>query len=339
VAAQHVLETRDLTKTFLLNGAPVPALDGVSLALPDGTRLAVVGESGCGKSTLARVIMNLTAPDGGEVIFRGERLSGLTGPRLRESRQRVQMIFQDPSQALNSRMIVRDLVSEPLMNFRRIASRDRDRAAAELLAEVGLDASFLRRHPHSMSGGQLQRVAIARALALRPELIVCDEATSALDVSIQKTILDLLDSLAARHGIHYLLICHDIALAASFASLVVVMYRGRIMETLGGSGLKAHARHPYTRLLLDSVFETDGTVPPIRRGNGPNGPADGRLAGEPAPARGCGFAGRCECPAEACARERPPLREAGPGHFLACHREWAGYPPAAPAPPGAGAAA
>jgi peptide/nickel transport system ATP-binding protein len=323
LSVQNVLETRDLTKTFRLNGKAVPALDGVNLAIPEGGRLAVVGESGCGKTTLARVVMNLTAPDRGEVLFRGERLTGLTGRKLRESRERVQMVFQDPSLALNPRMSVRDLVAEPLLNFKRIRPRDRDRAAEGLLAEVGLDASFLRRLPHSMSGGQLQRVAIARALALRPGLIVCDEATSALDVSVQKGVLDLLDSLAGRHGIHYLLICHDIALAAGFAERVAVMYRGRVVETLPGRDLASRSRHPYTRLMLDSVFATDGSVGPLRRAPNPPAPpapgAGSATDGTDAAGGGCAFAWRCDSAGSGCLRELPELREAGDGHFLACH--------------------
>jgi peptide/nickel transport system ATP-binding protein len=261
-----ILETRNLTKVYRkAGGDSFKALDSVNLRLNEGDTLAVVGESGCGKSTLARIILNLTVPDNGDVLFCGEKISGLKGRSLFTNREKIQMIFQDPSLAVNPRMRVRDIVTEPLINFKRIRSREKTKAASTLLCDVGLDDSFLNRYPHSMSGGQLQRVAIARALALKPELIICDEATSALDVSIQKVILELLKDLARKDGVHYMFICHDIALAESFASRVAVMYKGKVVENLNLNSLSKSAKHPYTRLLLNSVFPITASSDPIEK--------------------------------------------------------------------------
>ncbi|MDR2350616.1 MAG: ABC transporter ATP-binding protein [Deltaproteobacteria bacterium] len=329
-----ILRTRELTKIFTkADGGTFKALDRVNVELNGGDTLAVVGESGCGKSTLARIILNLSAPDGGEVLYRGERISGLKGRGLLKTREKIQMIFQDPSQAVNPRMKVKDIVAEPLVNFKRVKSKDKLTKVTELLRDVGLDESFLDRYPHSMSGGQLQRVAIARALALKPELILCDEATSALDVSIQKVILELLKELAKKDGVHYIFICHDIALAESFANKIAVMYMGRVVETMAGRSMNRNAKHPYTKLLLNSVF-------PLRSGKsrGEPAPVPGKDAtpgseGEVAPKivekeisraedhdNSCVFSHRCPDSCEDCVSVAPELKEIADGHSLACHK-------------------
>lgn len=244
-----VLEVEALTKHF----GEVTALDRLSFDIAEGEILAVVGESGSGKSTLARAILGLTQASGGEVRYRGTNLLTLDRARLRQVRQHVQMVFQDPYASLHPRRRVHELVSEPWRAHPGVQPRGLWRQRAiELLGQVGLPESYADFHPARLSGGERQRVAIARALALRPDFLILDEPVSALDVSIQAQVIKLLMTLQQQLGFTAMFISHDLALVRLIADRVIVMYRGRIVEAGETERLFAAPAHDYTRLLLAS---------------------------------------------------------------------------------------
>jgi peptide/nickel transport system ATP-binding protein len=233
------------------------AVSDVSISIPRGSTLALVGESGCGKTTLGKAIVQLlrgTAVIEGRAMLEGRDLFKLQGEPLRLARRSVQMIFQDPYASLNPRMRVYDVLEEGLLTLRPELDAPARRARLEALIErVGLRADALQRHPHEFSGGQRQRIAIARALAVEPQLIVCDEPTSALDVSVQAQILNLLLELQAELGLSYLFITHHLGVVSYIADRVAVMHRGRIVESAPTGELLAHPRETYTRDLLAAV--------------------------------------------------------------------------------------
>src|SRR3954451_13634735 len=226
------------------------AVDGVDLSIARGETLGLVGGSGCGKSTLARCLVRLEEPTAGTARFAGE---ALTAKRTRAQRRRIQMVFQDPFSSLNPRMTVRQTLAE-LLRVHSIVPRDRvDARCRELVELVGLGERAVDAHPRQFSGGQRQRVSIARALALEPELLVADEPVSALDVSVQATVLNLLEELRERLGLTLLLIAHNMAVVRHVCDRVAVMYLGRIVEDAPTGELFADARHPYTQGLLKAV--------------------------------------------------------------------------------------
>jgi peptide/nickel transport system ATP-binding protein len=233
------------------------AVSDVSISIPRGSTLALVGESGCGKTTLGKAIVQLlrgTAVIEGSAMLEGRDLFKLQGEPLRLARRSVQMIFQDPYASLNPRMRVYDVLEEGLLTLRPELDAPARRARLEALIErVGLRADALQRHPHEFSGGQRQRIAIARALAVEPRLIVCDEPTSALDVSVQAQILNLLLELQSELGLSYLFITHHLGVVSYIADRVAVMHRGRIVESAATGELLAHPQERYTRDLLAAV--------------------------------------------------------------------------------------
>src|SRR3954470_4818579 len=256
-----LLDVRDLSMHFPLRGglerrlrrlppAVLRALDGVDLQVARGEMLGLVGESGCGKSTLGRCIVGLYAPTSGQVRFEG---TVLLPHRPRSERRRIQMVFQDPYSSLNPRMTVGQMLGELLRVHDLVPRGGVEARSRELLELVGLPARALNAHPRQFSGGQRQRVSIARALALEPELLVADEPVSALDVSVQATVLNLLDDLRARLGLTVLLIAHNMSVVRHVCDRVAVMYLGRIVETAPTEELFANARHPYTQGLLRAV--------------------------------------------------------------------------------------
>ena len=253
-----ILETKNLTKTFFdYSGQPMSACKDLSLKVYKRRTLGIVGESGSGKSTYVRMLMNLEKPSSGEILYHGRDLNKFSKKEIWENRQNIQMIFQDPWSCFNPKMNVLNILTEPLLNYRRINRHEKKEKAAELLKMVELPEDFLYRYPQNMSGGQKQRLGIARAISLEPEILICDEATSALDVSIQKTIVELLVKLQKEKGISMIFICHDLALIQSFAHEIAVMKDGCIVEILDGDKVK-EASHPYTRNLLDSIFPVHG---------------------------------------------------------------------------------
>lgn len=309
-----VLEARHVTRRFpTASGKPLLANNDINLKFYKGKTLGLVGESGCGKSTFMRFLVSLDTPSEGEILYRGQDITKLKGEALRQNRQNIQMVFQDPNASFNPKMKIRDIVCEPLLNFGRIRQSEKDAACRRLLEMVELPGDFAHRYPHNMSGGQRQRVAIARALALEPEILIMDEATAALDVSVQKTIIQLVTKLQREKQIAIGFICHDIALVQSLSHQVAVMYLGTIVEVLPGEDLWKKARHPYTRALIGSVFDThmDFSVPIQPLQSEVPSPLD-------APP-GCPFQTRCEHCMERCRRERPTLKTISQGHEVACH--------------------
>ena len=232
----------------------VAALRGVSLEVARGETLGIVGESGSGKTTLAMALLGLQSTAGGRVAFLGRDYAGLDRPGLRALRAKLQVVFQDPFGSLSPRMTVARIVGEGLALHRpELSSAERERAVAEVLAEVGLDESALARYPHEFSGGQRQRIAIARVLILKPQLVVLDEPTSALDVSIQQQVLDLLAELQRRHCLSYLFISHDLEVVRAMAHRILVLKDGEVVEMGETQALLQAPRHPYTRSLLAAV--------------------------------------------------------------------------------------
>ena len=309
-----VLEARHVTRRFpTASGKPLLANNDINLKFYKGKTLGLVGESGCGKSTFMRFLVSLDTPSEGEILYRGQDITKLKGEALRQNRQNIQMVFQDPNASFNPKMKIRDIVCEPLLNFGRIRKSEKDAACRRLLEMVELPGDFADRYPHNMSGGQRQRVAIARALALEPEILIMDEATAALDVSVQKTIVELVTKLQREKEIAIGFICHDIALVQSLSHQVAVMYLGTIVEVLPGEDLWKKAQHPYTRALIGSVFDThmDFSVPIQPLQSEVPSPLD-------APP-GCPFQTRCDHCMERCRRERPTLKTIGQGHEVACH--------------------
>ena len=308
-----ILDARHVTRRFpAAGGKELTACDDVNLKLYRGKTLGLVGESGCGKSTFMRFLVWLDKPTEGEIWFNGKDITKLKGRELWENRQHIQMVFQDPSTSFNPKMRIKEIVCEPLLNYGRIKRSEIDATARRLLEMVELPGDFADRFPHNMSGGQRQRVAIARALALEPEIIVMDEATSALDVSVQKTIIELITRLQREKNITIGIICHNLGLIQSFAHQVAVMYLGNIIEVMPGEGLAEKCCHPYSRALLDAVFDTkmdfSKKIEPIK--GEPPSPLDLPT--------GCPFQDRCEHCSERCRREKPKLRELEPGHEVAC---------------------
>jgi ABC-type glutathione transport system ATPase component len=260
----ETLGLTDVRVSFQRRGAePVLAVDGVSLTIPAGGAVGLVGESGCGKSTLARVIAGIQKPDQGEV-----RLGGRPLPprRSRSDRRAIQLVFQDPYSSLNPRRTIRSILRELLAVHGLAKGADADRRCSELMALVGLPQTALARRPAAFSGGQRQRLAIARALAVAPSVIVADEPVSALDVSIQATILELFAQLRAELGVGLLLISHNLAVVRQLCDEVAVMHEGRIVEHGDRDQIFLAPRHAYTRSLLDAVPRLSG-----RRGDAVTG--------------------------------------------------------------------
>ncbi len=292
----------------------VKAVDGVDLDLPRGKTVGLVGESGCGKSTLGRAILRLSPLTEGSVLFDGVDVATLSGEKLREQRQNMQMVFQDPLASLNPRQSIETILTEPL-KAHGIAF-DTETGVRVLLEKVGLPASAARKYPHEFSGGQRQRIGIARAIAMEPKFVIADEPVSALDVSIQAQVLNLLEELQDDLGLTYLVIAHDLAVVRHVSDEVAVMYLGGIVEQAGSDDLYADPLHPYTKALMSAVPVPDPVVEATRErilltGDLPS-PAD--------PPTGCRFHTRCPFRQETlCDTERPRLLEFTPGHKVACH--------------------
>lgn len=250
-----LLEVQCLNKSFggrgwlLSKKQTMHALRGVSLTVHAGETLALVGESGSGKSTLGRCILRLHEPDNGSMTLHGQNLLDMPSDTLRQTRQHMQMVFQDPYSSLNPKLTVRELLSEPFI-IHGIPVEDQ---VEQLLQRVGLQPEHANRYPHAFSGGQLQRIVIARAIALKPKLLVCDEPVSALDVSIRAQIMELLADIQAEFGMGYLFIAHDLSLVRHIADRVAVMYKGEIVELGDVETVFTKPSHPYTQALLSAV--------------------------------------------------------------------------------------
>ena len=249
---EDLLIIENISKTFKVDkNKELQALKNINIRLKKGECIGIVGESGCGKSTLARIIVGIEKKTSGKIIFDNKEIEGISKTKD------IQMIFQNPLSSFNPRMKIVDYMWEPLRNYFKLSKKDSIPFIKKSLIDVGLDENALEKYPHEFSGGQLQRITIARAIIIKPKLIVCDEITSALDVSVQKQILELLKKLQKDLHLSYLFIGHDLAVVQDISQKIVVMCMGEIVEELDSVDLKSKAKHPYTKLLLNSVFEID----------------------------------------------------------------------------------
>ena len=249
---EDLLIIENISKTFKVDkNKELQALKNINIKLKEGECIGIVGESGCGKSTLARIIVGIERKSSGKIIFDNKEIEGISKTKD------IQMIFQNPLSSFNPRMKIVDYMWEPLRNYFKLSKKDSIPFIKKSLIDVGLDENALEKYPHEFSGGQLQRITIARAIIIKPKLIVCDEITSALDVSVQKQILELLKKLQKDLHLSYLFIGHDLAVVQDISQKIVVMCMGEIVEELDSVDLKSKAKHPYTKLLLNSVFEVD----------------------------------------------------------------------------------
>lgn len=319
---EPILDVEDLTVRFRTRGgrrSVVHAVTDVSFDIAPGETLGLIGESGSGKSTVARAITQLLKGERvkvtGRVSLDGARLDQLSKRELRSQRRRMQMIFQDPNDALDPRMTVRACVEEPLRILGQLRGEELTEAVDRALESVGLGPSLGDRRPHELSGGQRQRVNIARAVSLEPDLVLCDEVVSALDVSIQADILNLLAALQERQGIAYLFIAHDLGVVASLSDRIGVMYLGRIVELGTTDEVVRKPLHPYTEALLSA--EPEALPSRLRMRN--RIILEGDIPSPINPPSGCSFRTRCRYAQERCAQEVPPLVLRAGGHQAACH--------------------
>ncbi|MGE5703029.1 MAG: ABC transporter ATP-binding protein [Clostridia bacterium] len=318
--AEHLLVVNNLKKYYPISGGlfgkavgAVKAVDDVSFIVNKGETLGLVGESGCGKSTTGRSILRLIEPTEGQILFEGQSITNLDQESLRRLRRDMQIVFQDPFASLNPRHNVETILEEPLIVHGIGSASERQKRVHEMLEVVGLNSYHAKRYPHQFSGGQRQRIGIARALMVNPKLIVLDEPVSALDVSIQSQVLNLLQDLQKEFDLTYLFIAHDLSVVRHISDRVGVMYLGRIVELADKDKLYTNPLHPYAQALLSAVPNPD---PDLRReriilqGDVPS-PAN--------PPSGCTFHTRCVQVKDICRSVRPAFRDAGGGHFVACH--------------------
>jgi oligopeptide/dipeptide ABC transporter ATP-binding protein len=348
---EQLVDVRELKKYYPITGgvfrrhlADVKAVDGVDLTIKRGECLGLVGESGCGKTTLGKALLRLHNATSGRVYFDQDAesikeaealihsqdarerarargllkkldLNRMSGRDLLALRQKIQVVFQDPTNSLDPRMLVKDIVAEPLTAQHLVKPRDVPKRVLELLNIVGLTADHLMRYPHEFSGGQRQRIAIARALATNPQFILMDEPTSALDVSVQAQILNLLKRLQAEFNLTYLFVTHHLLVVKYISNRIAVMYLGKINEIGPTPELFANPRHPYTKALLSAIPVPDPETKRekiILTGDVPN-PVN--------PPEGCRFHPRCPHARDICRTVEPQLEETGSdGHRVACHR-------------------
>ena len=295
----------------------VIANDGIDLVIHEGETVGLVGESGCGKSTLGRTILKLYKPTAGEIFFEGENITNYTVPQMMPLRKKMQIIFQDPYSSLNPKMTVGQIIGEALLEHGMFKKKDPayEKYVKEIMNTCGLADYMIYRYPHEFSGGQRQRIGIARALALKPKFIVCDEAVSALDVSIQSQIINLLNDLQKEFNLSYLFISHDLSVVKHISDRIGVMYLGNMVEFTDKREMYANPLHPYTKVLLSAIPETDLQKMRTKR----RILLEGDIPSNIITPTGCKFHTRCPIAKDICKREIPQFKEEKPGHFVACH--------------------
>jgi oligopeptide/dipeptide ABC transporter ATP-binding protein len=324
VASDTLIEVQDLKMHFPLTQGiifqkvvgHVRAVDGISFSIERGKTLGLVGESGSGKTTIGRTIIRLYKPTEGKILFNNQNLALLSGESLREMRQNIQMIFQDPYASLNPRFTIGSLISEPMYIYKLGSPQEIRERTEELLRVVGLRPEYIDRYPHEFSGGQRQRIVVARALSINPQFIIADEPVSALDVSVRAQVLNLLQRLQRQFNLTYLFVSHDLSVVRHVADRIAVMYLGKIVELADRDELYTAPKHPYTKALLSAVPIPDPKVERKRQRI--------ILSGDlPSPInipKGCRFHTRCPMAQSIC-REVEPAFEAKEGreHYAACH--------------------
>lgn len=310
-----LIQTKGLRKYFSTPHGLLHAVDDVNISIEAGQTLGVVGESGCGKSTLGRVILRLIEATSGEVLFNGENILDYTPHQMKDMRKQMQIVFQDPFASLNPRMTVSELIAEP-MKVCGVCKNNNEmmERVFALMDTVGLAERFVNTYPHEMDGGRRQRIGIARALALDPKFIVCDEPVSALDVSIQAQILNLLMDLQDSKGYTYMFITHDMSVVKHISDQIAVMYLGQCVELAPTKTLFNNPLHPYTHGLLNAI-----PIPSLKHRKTLH-IMKGEVVSPINPKPGCRFAARCPEASEECRRPDLKLREAEPGHFVACFK-------------------
>ena len=331
---ESVIVTDNLRKYFPIRGGlfstkkgEVKAVDGVSLAIKKGETFGLVGESGCGKTTAGKTIIRLLKPDSGRIFFDPEGglsdnpsddfkqfdIARLKGRRLKSLRRHMQIVYQNPSTSLNPRMLVKDIVAEPLFVHKICRGKEAEKRVLDMLERVGLSEEHLRRYPHEFSGGQKQRIAIARALITHPKFVVLDEPTSSVDVSVRASLLQLFKELQQNMGLTYLFISHDLSMVEAICDRVAVMYLGKVVEVTEAEELFEKPLHPYTQALFSAIPIPDPKTKRKRiilKGEPPS-PAN--------PPAGCRFHPRCPHVMDICRSEEPKLEEVKPKHLVACH--------------------
>lgn len=322
-APANLIEIKDLKKTFSIatglfsKKLKLTALEDINFSVKRGETLGIVGESGCGKSTLGRCILQLIAPDEGQVLWLGQDLTKIPAEDMRKRRADLQIIFQDPLASLNPRMTVGEIIEDPLRTLKPELSKEERRARVfKIMAAVGLLPEMINRYPHEFSGGQAQRIGIARALITEPKLIVCDEPVSALDVSIQAQILNLLSELKDEFGLTLIFISHNLSVVRHVSDRILVLYLGRIVELATGDEIYEDPKHPYTRALLTAVPIPDPKLARLRNIDA----LKGEIPSPINPPSGCTFRTRCRFAQPRCAEIRPPLETLEGGRLVACIR-------------------
>ncbi|MBU1916996.1 ATP-binding cassette domain-containing protein [bacterium] len=314
----NILEVKNLYKRFPVRKGflkrstrYVHAVTDVSLEVPEGSVVGLVGESGCGKTTLGRTILKLIEPSEGEIFFQGKDITKFTHEQMRPLRKDMQIIFQDPFSSLNPRMSIGSALMEPLAIHDKGKKADRFEKAVALLKTVGIDEDAMVKYPHEFSGGQRQRIGIARALSVKPKLVIADEAVSALDISIQAQIINLLMDLKEQFGLTMIFIAHDLKVVEHISNYICVMYLGRVMEVFEASEL-GNARHPYTKSLISAIPIPDPAIKTHRE------ILQGEIPSPMSPPSGCVFHTRCPMAKPECAQNIPKLRILEGKHKIAC---------------------
>ncbi len=308
-----VIEVQNLKKYFPTPRGMLHAVDDVTFTIEKGKTLGVVGESGCGKSTLGRTIIHLQESTAGKIFLEGEPVNNLKGKALRDAREKMQIIFQDPYSSLDPRKTAEQTIREPLQVARKYTKAEIEEKTTALMELVGIDERLRKAYPHELDGGRRQRIGIARALALDPKFVVCDEPVSALDVSIQAQVLNLLKKLQQDRGLTYMFVTHDMSVVRHISDDICVMYLGQVVEKCPSKELFKNPLHPYTKALLSAIPSTDIHNPTKRM------ILKGEITSPINPKPGCRFAARCPYATEAC-RQPQKQEEVSTGHFVTCCR-------------------
>ncbi len=318
---KYLLMVNGLKKYFPIKGGfisktvgYVKAVDGITFNIERGTTMGLVGESGCGKTTVGRTILRLAGEKTcGQVLFNGKEVYDMDAKELRDSRTKMQIIFQDPFSSLSPRLPVGEIIGEAVREHHIVPMEEYDDYIDSVMDNCGLQPFHKDRYPHEFSGGQRQRICIARALALKPEFIVCDEPVSALDVSIQAQIINLLKDLQKKYKFTYLFISHDLSVVEHISDTVGVMYLGNLVETGKTEDIFKHPLHPYTEALFSAIPVPDPKAKMKRI------ILEGTIPSPANPPLGCKFHTRCAKCMDICKKEVPVQKEVEPGHFVVCH--------------------